>query len=194
MTSTVSTTTTTGLPAAGVYNIDAVHSTVGFVARHLVASKVRGRFTDFSGSITIGDSAETSSVEATVQAASITTDNEMRDAHLKSPDFLEFETFPTLTLRSTKVTAKGDSDYEMIADVTVKGITKSVTFDLEFLGAGPSMTPGATVAGFEARAEIDRRDVNVNFEGTHENGSLVVGNKIVLELSVEAHQRVLAVS
>jgi polyisoprenoid-binding protein YceI len=190
MTSTVSTTTTTGLPAAGVYNIDAVHSTVGFVARHLVASKVRGRFTDFSGSITIGDSAETSSVEATVQAASITTDNEMRDAHLKSPDFLEFETFPTLTLRSTKVTAKGDSDYEMIADVTVKGITKSVTFDLEFLGAGPSMTPGATVAGFEARADIDRRDFGITFSGSLENGSLIVGNKITLEFAIEAAQQV----
>ena len=112
MTTTAST-TTTGLPAAGVYNIDAVHSTVGFVARHLVASKVRGRFTDFSGAITIGDTAETSSVQATVQAASITTDNEMRDAHLKSPDFLEFETFPTLTLSSTKITSKSAEEFGM---------------------------------------------------------------------------------
>lgn len=180
-----SSTNTTGLPTAGVYNIDAVHSTVGFVARHLVASKVRGRFTDFSGSITIGDSAETSSVEATVQAASITTDNEMRDAHLKSPDFLELETYPTLTLTSTKVTPKGD-DFELVADVTVKGITKSVTFSLEFLGAGPSMTPGVTVVGFEARADIDRREFGVNFGSTLENGSLVVGNKITLEFAVEA--------
>ena len=82
------TTIPTNLPAAGVYNVDAVHSTVSFVARHLVVSKVRGRFTDFAGTITIGDTPETSSVEATVQAASITTDNEMRDGHLKSTDFL----------------------------------------------------------------------------------------------------------
>jgi len=118
---------TSNLPTAGTYNIDAVHSTVGFVARHLVASKVRGRFTDFTGAITIGDTPETSSVQATVQAASITTDNDMRDAHLKSPDFLEFETYPTLTLTSTKVSAKGDN-YEVVADLTIKGITKSVTF------------------------------------------------------------------
>jgi polyisoprenoid-binding protein YceI len=186
MTTTANTNTSTGLPAAGVYNIDAVHSTVGFVARHLVASKVRGRFTDFSGAITIGDTAETSSVQATVQAASITTDNEMRDAHLKSPDFLEFETFPTLTLTSTKITSKSAEDFELVADVTVKGITKSVAFDLEFLGAGPSMTPGVTVVGFEARADIDRREFGITFGGALENGSLIVGNKITLEFAIEA--------
>lgn len=173
------------LPAPGVYTIDASHSTAGFVARHLVASKVRGRFTDFSGTVTIGDSAETSSVDATVQAASITTDNEMRDGHLKTADFLEVETYPTLTLKSTKITPKGGDKYEMVADFTLKGVTKSVPFELEFLGSGPSFAPGVTVAGFEARAEIDRRDFGVNFEGSLENGSLVVGHKIVLELAVE---------
>ncbi len=180
---------TSNLPTAGTYNIDAVHSTVGFVARHLVASKVRGRFTDFAGAITIGDTPETSSVQATVQAASITTDNEMRDAHLKSPDFLEFETYPTLTLTSTKVSAKGDN-YEVVADLTIKGITKSVTFDLEYLGTGPSMTPGVSVTGFEASAEFDRRDFGITFGSSLENGAMVVGNKIVIELAVEAHQAI----
>src|SRR5579863_10434920 len=132
-TSPITQAATDALPVPGTYNVDAVHSTIGFVARHLVASKVRGRFTDFTGVITIGDTPETSSVEATVQAASITTDNEMRDAHLKSPDFLEFETYPTLTLTSTKVSAKGDG-YAVEADLTIKGITKSVTFDLDYLG------------------------------------------------------------
>jgi len=178
------------LPAPGVYNVDAVHSTVGFVARHLVASKVRGRFTEFSGSLTIGETIETSSVEATVQAASITTDNEMRDGHLKTADFLDLDKYPTLTFKSTSIAAKGGDDYTLVADVTLKGVTKSVKFDLEFLGTGPSLTPGAAVAGFEARAEIDRRDFNVSFEGSLENGSLVVGNKIVLELSIEALQEV----
>lgn len=178
------------LPAPGVYDVDTVHSTVGFVARHLVASKVRGRFTEFSGRITIGDSAETSSVEAVAQAASVTTDNEMRDAHLKTADFLEAERYPTLTLRSTKVTPKGGDRYELVADVTIKDVTKPVVFDLEFLGAGPGMAPGVSVAGFELRGEVDRRDFNVNFEGTLENGSLVVGRKIVLELAVEAAAQV----
>jgi len=186
---TSSPSTTIARPAAGTYNVDAVHSTIGFVARHLVASKVRGRFTDFAGVITIGDTPETSSVEATVQAASITTDNEMRDAHLKSPDFLEFETYPTLTLKSTKVTPKG-SDFEVVADLTIKGITKSITFDLEYLGTGPSMTPGVSVTGFEATAEFDRRDFGISFEGKLENGVIVVGNKIGIELAVEAHQAI----
>ena len=89
-------------PAPGVYTIDPVHSSFGFVARHLVASKVRGHFNEFSGSITIGETEANSSVEATAQAASITTNNEMRDNHLKSADFLEFEKYPTLTFKSTK--------------------------------------------------------------------------------------------
>jgi polyisoprenoid-binding protein YceI len=175
-------------PAPGVYNVDAVHSTIGFVARHLVAAKVRGNFTDFSGVITIGDSFENSTVEATVKAASITTNNEMRDGHLKSGDFLEEETYPTLSLKSTKITAKGGDKFDLVADLTIKGITKSVTFNVEYLGTGPSMAPGVDVTGFEASAEIDRRDFGVNFEGSLENGSLVVGNKIVLEIALEAHQ------
>jgi polyisoprenoid-binding protein YceI len=177
------------LPAPGVYNVDAVHSSVSFVARHLVASKVRGNFTDFSGVITIGDRPETSKVEATVTAASITTNNEMRDGHLKSADFLDQENYPTLNLTSTKITSTGSGSFEMVGDLTIKGITKSVPFSLEFLGEGPSMQPGVTVAGFEARAEVDRRDFGVNFEGALENGSLVVSNKIVLELAVEASKQ-----
>jgi len=175
------------LPEAGVYTIDPNHSTVGFVARHLVAAKVRGQFTDFEGTLSIGETPETSSVEATVKAASITTNNETRDNHLKSADFLDLENFPTLSFKSTKVTAKG-SDFELTGDLTLRGVTKPVTFALEFLGSGPSMTPGGVAVGFEARAEIDRRDFNVNFEGVLENGSVVVGNKIVLELAVEAHK------
>ncbi len=177
----------TSLPEPGVYTIDPVHSNVNFVVRHLVAAKVRGSFGDFAGTITIGDTPETSKVEAVVQAASITTNNEMRDGHLKSADFLDLENFPTLTFTSTKVTPKG-SDFEMTGDLTIRGVTKSVTWDLEFLGTGSSMTPGGVVAGFEARTEIDRRDFNVNFEGALENGTIVVGNKVVLELTVEAHK------
>ncbi len=176
------------LPAPGVYNIDPVHSTVGFIARHLVAAKVRGHFAEFSGVITIGETPETSSVVASVQAASITTNNEMRDGHLKSADFLDLENHPTLDFRSTSVTPKGN-DFVMTGDLTLRGVTKPVSFDLEFLGTGPGVAPGTTVVGFEARTEIDRRDFSVSFEGTLENGSLVVGNKVVLELTIEGvHQ------
>jgi polyisoprenoid-binding protein YceI len=172
-------------PTTGVYTVDAVHSTLSFTARHLVVSKVRGRFADFEGTITIGDTPETSSVVATAQAASITTDNEMRDGHLKSADFLDQENFATLDFKSTSLTSKGD-DYVLVGDLTIRGVTKSVTFDLEFNGEGVSMVPGGTVIGFEATTEIDRRDFKVNFSGSLENGTVVVSNKIVIELSIEA--------
>jgi polyisoprenoid-binding protein YceI len=173
-------------PAAGVYTVDPAHSTLSFIARHLVVSKVRGRFAEFEGTITIGDTPETSSVVATAQAASITTDNEMRDGHLKSNDFLGQETYPTLNFKSTSLSSKGGNDYVLVGDLTIRDVTKSVTFALEFTGEGVSMVPGGTVVGFEATAEIDRRDFNVNFEGALENGTAVVSNKIVLELNVEA--------
>ena len=179
----------TTLPAPGVYTVDPTHSNLDFIARHMVASKVRGNFTEFSGTITIGDSIESSSVEAVAQAASITTNNEMRDGHLKSADFLEQETYPTLTFKSTKITSKGGDDYEMVADLTVKDVTKPVTFDLEYLGTNPSMQAGVTIVGFEAKAEIDRRDFNVNFNAALENGGLVVSNKIVIEFTIEALQQ-----
>ncbi|MGC2485949.1 MAG: YceI family protein [Acidimicrobiales bacterium] len=174
------------LPAPGVYTVDPVHTNIDFIARHLVASKVRGNFTDFTGVITLGDTIENSSVEATVQAASITTHNEMRDGHLKSSDFLELETYPTLVLKSTKITSKGGDDYEMVADLTIKDVTKSVTFDLEYLGTSPGMQPGVTAIAFEAKTDIDRRDFNVNFNATLDNGGLVVSNKVVIELTIEA--------
>jgi polyisoprenoid-binding protein YceI len=172
------------LPAPGIYTVDPVHSNLDFVARHLVVSKVRGNFTDFVGTITIGDSIENSSVEATAQAASITTHNEMRDNHLRSSDFLEQETYPTLTLKSTKITAKGDR-YELVADLTIKDVTKSVVFDLEYLGTGPGQ-PGSSVVGFEATTDIDRNDFNVNFNALMDNGVLAVSNKIEIRLTIEA--------
>ena len=173
-------------PAPGVYTVDPVHSTLSFIARHLVVSKVRGRFAEFEGTITIGDTPEASSVVATAQAASITTDNEMRDGHLKSNDFLGQETYPTITFTSTSLTPKGGNDYVLVGDLTIRDVTKSVTFDLEFTGEGVSMVPGGSVVGFAATTEIDRRDFNVNFEGALENGTAVVSNKIVIELNIEA--------
>jgi polyisoprenoid-binding protein YceI len=185
--SQTATSTATSLPAAGTYHVDAVHSQVGFTVRHLVAAKVRGSFTEFEGTIEIGDSAESSSVTATIQAASITTNNEMRDGHLKSQDFLDLENHPTLTFVSTEVRPTGGSKYDLVGDLSIRGVTKQVTWDLEFLGTGPGMAPGDTVAGFEAELEIDRRDFGVSFEGSLENGSMVVSHKVVLTLEIEAH-------
>ena len=100
----------------------------------------------------------------------------------------DLENHPTLTLRSTAVRPKGDR-YELEADLTIRGVTKSVLFDLEFLGSGPGMAPGVTIAAFEASTDIDRRDFNVNFEGTLESGSVVVSHKVNLELVIEASKQ-----
>jgi polyisoprenoid-binding protein YceI len=174
------------LPRPGTYTVDAVHSSVGFVARHLMASKVRGSFTDFEGTIVVGDTPETSSVTATVKAASIVTNQVQRDEHLRSTDFLEASTHPELTLVSKRVTSRSDGHYDLVADLTIRGITKEVTFDLEFLGQGPGFAPDSTVLGFEATATINRKDFGVDFNAPIGDGGLVVSNKIGLELNVEA--------
>ncbi len=179
----------TALPPSGTYDIDPVHSTASFVVRHLVASKVRGVFNEFSGTLVIGDTFESSSITASVKADSVSTNTEMRDNHIRSADFLQKDTYPTLDFKSTKITSKGGDDYELVGDLTMHGVTKSVTFDLEYLGSGPGVSDGVTAAGFEARGEIDRRDYGVNFEGVLENGAIVVGYKIVLEINIEALTR-----
>jgi polyisoprenoid-binding protein YceI len=178
--------TTTTLPSAGTYTVDVAHTNVGFVARHLVATKVRGSFTDFEGEIVIGDTPATSSVTATVKAASIVTNQAQRDEHLRSSDFLEASTYPELTLRSTRVTPRDDGHFDVVTDLTIHGITKEVVFDLEFLGEAPGLMPETTAIGFEATATINRREFDVNFDRALENGSFVIGNKIELELNVEA--------
>jgi polyisoprenoid-binding protein YceI len=174
------------LPKAGTYAIDPTHTEVGFVARHLIGTKVRGRFTEASGTFTIAENPEDSVLDATVQAASIHTNQSMRDDHLRTNDFLDVENYPTLTLKSTSLKRITDQDWKLTADLTVRGVTRPVDFDLEFLGEGPSMQEGKTVVAFSAKAEIDRRDFGVSFNHALLDGSVVVGNKVVIEIEVEA--------
>jgi polyisoprenoid-binding protein YceI len=165
---------------------DPVHSGVNFVARHLVGSKVRGKFNEFTATLTIADPLESSFLEAVAQVASIDTGHEQRDAHLKSPDFFDAENHPTILLVSTGMTRVSETEWKMNSNMTVRGVTKPVAWDLEYLGSGLSMEPGSTVAAFSATAEIDRRDFEVSFNHTLADSSLVVGNKVRLELDVEA--------
>ena len=174
------------LPKPGVYTVDLAHSSVAFVARHLIGSKVRGHFSEFSGTITIADPIEQSSVEAEVTVASVDTGQEMRDGHLKTGDFFEVEKFPTWTLKSTALAKKSDEEWVLTADLTVKGVTKSLEFDVEYLGSGPGMAPDSTVLGLSASTTIDRRDFGVSFAGALETGSLVVSNKVKIEIDIEA--------
>jgi polyisoprenoid-binding protein YceI len=173
-------------PKPGTYTIDPAHTEVGFVARHLIGTKVRGRFAEFSGSFTVAEPIEDSTLEATVQAASIHTNQSMRDDHLRTNDFLDIENYPTLTLKSTGIKHVDGNDYTLTTDLTIRGVTKSVDFELEFLGEGPAMAEGKSVVAFSAKGEIDRRDFGVNFNHSLLDGSVVVGNKVVIELEVEA--------
>lgn len=177
---------TVKLPTAGVYAIDPAHTEVGFVARHLIGTKVRGRFTRFDGTITIGETPEESHVEAEAEAASIETGVSMRDDHLRTNDFLDAPNHPKVVLKSTGVTRVTDTEWKLATDLTIRGVTKPVTFDLEFHGTGPGMQPGSAVAAFSATAEIDRRDFGVSFSGVLDGGAIVVGNKVKIELEVEA--------
>ena len=179
-------TTQTSVPGyvAGTWTIDPVHSEVGFAVRHMMVSKVRGRFNTFSGQLVTGKDPLASSVTAEIDLASIITGNEQRDAHIRSADFFEVETYPTMTYRSTGVRQDG-GDFVIDGDLTLKGVTKSVPLKLELNGFGPDPF-GGTRAGFTATGELNRRDFNVNFTAPMQNGGAVVADKISLHLEIEA--------
>jgi polyisoprenoid-binding protein YceI len=160
---------------AGTWTVDPAHSNVGFVARHLMVTKVRGRFASFSGSLTVADDVLQSKVEATVDMASVSTGDEGRDGHLRNNDFFDVEQYPTMTFVSTGITPKGGSDYVLNGDLTIKGVTKSVAFDLEFDGVATDPW-GNTKAGFSAETEINRKDFGVEFNVALEAGGALVGD------------------
>jgi polyisoprenoid-binding protein YceI len=170
--------------STGTWTIDPVHSSVAFSVRHLGVAKVRGRFGTFEGSVTVADEPLASSVTATIDAASIETGVPDRDAHLKSPDFLDVATYPQITFQSTSVQAVG-SDYEVVGDLTFHGTTKSVTLALEFNGVSPDPW-GGTRAGFSASTEISRGEYGLSFNMPLDGGGLMVGDKIKIELEIEA--------
>ena len=176
------TTATTQLPA-GTWAIDPVHSSITFSARHLVVSKVRGGFDDFSGAITVAEDG-TPSVSAEIAVGSVNTRNEQRDAHLKAADFFDVENFPTATFVSTAVRPDGDN-YVLDGDFTVKGVTRPISLTLEFNGVNPGMGHGE-VAGFEASVVLNRKDFGISFDAPLETGGAVVGDKVTITLEIEA--------
>ncbi|ORV91113.1 YceI family protein [Mycolicibacterium iranicum] len=176
------TTATTQLPA-GTWAIDPVHSSITFSARHLVVSKVRGGFDDFSGAITVAEDG-TPSVSAEIAVGSVNTRNEQRDAHLKAADFFDVENFPTATFVSTAVRPDGDN-YVLDGDFTLKGVTRPISLTLEFNGVNPGMGHGE-VAGFEASVVLNRKDFGISFDAPLETGGAVVGDKVTITLEIEA--------
>ncbi|MFC4857388.1 YceI family protein [Actinophytocola glycyrrhizae] len=173
---------------AGTWDIDQAHSEVGFVVRHLVVTKVRGRFANFSGTIVAAENPLESSVDIEIDLNSITTNSDQRDGHLRSADFFEVEKYPTMTYRAAGVRQDGDK-FVLDGELTLKGITKVVplTFELNGIGENP-LTGGGAVAGFSGTASINRRDFNVNFEGV-QNGVAVVADKIDIHIEAEANLR-----
>ena len=167
----------------GTWNVDPTHSSLTFVVRHLMVSKVRGRFGAFSGTATINEEKLLSSVTATAEVASIDTSDAGRDEHLKSADFFDVASFPTIGFKSTKITGSG-SNYTLLADLTIKGVTKSVAFDLAFDGVGQDPW-GNTKAGFSAEAEINRKDWGLEWNVALETGGVLVGEKVKLSLDIQ---------
>jgi polyisoprenoid-binding protein YceI len=170
----------------GTWNVDPSHSSVGFVARHLMITKVRGRFTDFSGVLEIAPDPLQSTVQATVNLSSITTGDDGRDAHLRSSDFFDTDggDSPTMSFASTGI-KDVDGDYVLFGDLTVKGVTRQVEFALEFEGVNTDPW-GATKAAFSAETEINRKDFGLGWNVALETGGVLVSDKVKVQLEIQA--------
>lgn len=180
----MSATTTATLPQTGTWSIDASHSSVEFVVRHLMVSKTKGRFTAFTGEVHIEEDTLKSWVSADVDLASVDTHDEGRDTHLRSGDFFDVEQHPKMSFRSTSLTAKSDDEYVLAGELGIKGVTRAVSFDLEFNGASGDPWGGQR-AGFTATAEISRKDFGLEWNMALETGGVVVGDKVKITLEVE---------
>jgi len=173
--------------AQDAYTIDPVHSSLAFKARHMMVSDVKGFFDTFSGSIKL-DAAkiENSSVEVTIDATSVSTKNAKRDGHLKSADFFDVEKYPTITFKSKKVAKKGDQ-WVATGDLTMHGVTKEI--ELPFTLTGPVSAGDASLVGITASAELNRQDFGISWNKTLDSGGVVVGDKIKIEIEVEAKKQ-----
>ena len=181
---TANPTTETPGYVAGTWAIDPIHSDVSFTVRHMMVSKVRGRFSKFEGTIRLGDDFADSSVEASIDMGSIDTNNEQRDNHIRSADFFDVGTHPTWTFNSTAVRVD-DGDFFLDGELTIKGVTRPVTLALEISGFGPDAY-GGTRAGFSATNTINRNDFGVDISMPLDGGGVVVGEKVTITLEIEA--------
>jgi polyisoprenoid-binding protein YceI len=172
------------IPPPGRWAIDASHSSIQFVARHMMISKVRGRFREFSGTIHIDEVPEQSWVEATINAASIDTGDADRDAHLRAADFLDVDRFTEIRYRSTEVRAVADK-WEITGDLTLRDVTRPVTLVVEFCGVATDPWNNLR-AGFLGTTEINREDFSVTWNQVLESGGFLVGKGVKVECDVEA--------
>ena len=173
------------VPAAGAWSVDQAHSTVEFVARHLMVTKVRGRFAEYDAAITIAEQPEDSKVDVTIQAASVTTGDPGRDGHLVGADFLDVENYPTISFASKTVRPTGSSTWNVDGDLTVHGVTNPVTLTVEFGGVATDPWDN-TKAFFSASTEFDRESFGLTWNQPLAGGGVLVGKKIRVELEIQA--------
>jgi len=182
--------TTASAPAltelTGTYTLDPAHTRIGFVARHAMVTKVRGSFDEFAGTAVLdGENPANSRVEVTIEAASIDTRNAQRDEHLRGNDFLAMQEYPKITFVSTGVRQAGETTFEVTGDLTIKGVTNSITIPFEFEGAAKDPFGNQRV-GFEGAATLNRKDYGVTWNAALEGGGVLVSDKVTLEFEVSA--------
>jgi polyisoprenoid-binding protein YceI len=171
---------------ATTWNFDTTHSTVNFTVRHLMVTKVHGSFKTWSGSLSFDDAdISKSHFEASIDAASVDTKEEKRDAHLRAPDFFDAEKFPKLTFKSTKIVKKGDEEATVTGDLTIHGVTKSVDIAVEINGEVKDPW-GGTRRGFTGKTSISRKDFGMTFNAALDAGGVMVGDKIDITLEIQA--------
>ena len=171
------------LPSAGVWNIDPGHAEVGFIGRHFGLTKVRGRFTGVVGTVVVGDDIAVSSVKVTIDMATVSSGDQSRDDHLRSPDFFDVGDHPTATFRSAAVVVMGVTG-AIEGELTIKGITRPVTLDVEYLGHATDPWGGERTV-FSASAKINREDWGLTWNMILEAGGLLVSKEIRLAIEVE---------
>jgi polyisoprenoid-binding protein YceI len=183
-------TTTLAAPAqTTTWTIDASHSSIAFSAKHMMITTVKGRLAEARGTLTLDDAEPSrSSVAVEFDAATIDTRSEQRDAHLRSPDFLDVETFPTITFRSRRVDgarAEAGERFTVVGDLTIRGVTREATLDATYEGRGRDPWGGERVS-FSAETRIDRRDFGLTWNAALETGGLLVSNDVRIQIDVQA--------
>jgi polyisoprenoid-binding protein YceI len=173
------------VPTPGVFKLDPAHTQVGFLARHMMVSKVRGRFADYDGTIVIADDMLQSTVEVTIKVESIDTREDARDGHLRSADFFESEAHPEITFKSSRIERVKDDQFAITGVLTIKSESHEITLDTSYEGVVTDPYGGQRV-GFTAKGELDRFDFGLTWGAALETGGLVVGRKVILEFEIEA--------
>ncbi|CAM4133178.1 YceI family protein [Listeria booriae] len=168
------------------WNVDPAHSSIEFQVKHMMVSKVKGAFKNFSADLTLDpEDLTTANLSFTVDAASIDTRQEQRDGHLKSPDFFDVENHPSITFQSTNIVADGSNEYKVTGDLTIRTITKPITFNVEYEGTSKDPMSGNMVAGFEGTGKFNRKDFELNYNAVLETGGVLIGDEVKLNIQIE---------